>query len=146
MPSGAGTNNGTTSRDANSIIHKRSVLKIINWKNIDRINKEWAIWWYLPEILLNDLHNMNIIFDNNWDISKLKNPIHQLKEFYSVFTNFNLMIDFDLKLPIFGQKLNARDAWSYIVIKHANSNLVFINKLFNKLLIILLINLNNFWV
>lgn len=61
-----------------------TILKIINWKNINRVNKEWAIWGYLPEIILNDLHNMSIIYDNNLKISKLKN---NLKDYPINFKN-----------------------------------------------------------
>ena len=65
------------------------------------------------------------IFDGiSFDISKLpETTIPQVLEFYSKFINFSLINDDNLKLNIFGKELNARNAWSFIIIHFANSNL-----------------------
>ena len=71
-----------------------------------------------------NLINLFIFNGINFDISKLPvTTIPQVVDFYSKFLNFNLINNDNLKLPIFGKELNARNAWSFIIIHFANSNL-----------------------
>ena len=51
------------------------------------------------------------------------NPIPQLVEYYSTFTDFNEQSNYNKK--IYGLTLNARDAWSYLIIHFANDDLNF---------------------
>ena len=54
-------------------------------------------------------------------------PIAQLIEYYTVFGNFDKQSSSEKQL-IFGKELTARDAWSYLIIYHANNNLEFSKK------------------
>ncbi len=114
--------------------YEKQVISIINKNKFKIFNQEYANnFCKTPskypdcgETTALNLINLLCWNEKTFDISKLKNPIDQLKEFYCAFTNFNLMIDSSLKKDLFGQKLNARDAWSYIIIKYANYNLNFL--------------------
>ncbi len=79
------------------------------------------------EITALNLINLTIYNNENFDITKLGNsPIPELIQFYSVFNNFDKISNkYELK-NIFGQELNARDAWSYLIINYANFNLRFV--------------------
>jgi hypothetical protein len=48
----------------------------------------------------------------------------ELKEYYTTFNNFEKQSN-NKKEIIYGQELNARDAWSYLVINYAKNNLKF---------------------
>jgi hypothetical protein len=66
-----------------------------------------------------------ICFDsqnNNFNIELLTkfNPLKELIEYYEVFNTFKLQSSLDIK-DIFGKKLNARDAWSYLLINYINN-------------------------
>ena len=74
------------------------------------------------------LNFINLLCFNefNFDIIKLnKSSIQELFEFYRIFTNLNLISDVNFKPEIFGKHLNARDAWSYLIINYAYHNLRF---------------------
>jgi hypothetical protein len=79
------------------------------------------------EITALNLINLIIYTQENFDITKLGNsPIPELIEFYSVFNNFDEISNKHKFKDIFGQNLNARDAWSYLIINYANFNLKFV--------------------
>ena len=48
-------------------------------------------------------------------------------EYYKVFNSFDLQLSDD-EQTIYGQQLNARDAWSYLIIHYANENIRFRSK------------------
>ena len=50
----------------------------------------------------------------NFSILNKYNAIEKLKEYYRVFSNFSLQSSTN-KQDIFGKKLNARDAWCYVI-------------------------------
>ncbi len=110
------------------IINKMNKFKIFNQEFAKNFCDSTTASTYpdCGEITALNLINLICWDGEKFDILKLKNPIDQLKEFYSVFTNFNLMINTNLQKDIFGQKLNARDAWSYLIIFFANNNLAFV--------------------
>ena len=62
---------------------------------------------------------------NNFDIDILiqMDPIEPLKEYYRVFNDFDKQSDPNYKPSIFGEELNARDAWSKLIIDFAQNNL-----------------------
>jgi hypothetical protein len=108
------------------------VISIINTMNEFKVfNQQYAKDFCTPsgtypdcgEITALNLINLLCWDGTKFDISKLKNPICPLQEFYTVFTNFNLMINANLEKNIFGLTLNARNAWSYLIIHYANYNL-----------------------
>jgi hypothetical protein len=81
------------------------------------------------EITALNLINLLIISGSIFDISRLKSSsIPELLRFYRIFTNFNLISDVKFKQEIFGKNLNARDAWSYLIINYAKNNLEFVKK------------------
>ena len=80
------------------------------------------------ETTIRNLINL-LCFDcetGNFDLKILinYNPIQELITYYTVFPNFDEQSSYNKK-DIYGQKLNARDAWSYLIIYHANKNLTF---------------------
>ena len=54
--------------------------------------------------------------------------IEQLKEYYEKFNNFELQSDPDILKPIYGENLNARDAWSKLIIEYCSKNIHFFQK------------------
>ena len=92
---------------------------------------------YVNCIEVTSLNLINlIIFDNSTlniqFLSKNFNPIPELLEFYRVFKNFNQISNINYKPEIFCHFMNAQDAWSYLIINFANSNLKFKNIPANK--------------
>jgi hypothetical protein len=78
------------------------------------------------EITALNLINLLIYDGSKLDIQKLPHTtIDQVKEFYKQFNDLDTINDENLNKTIFGQELNARDAWSYIIIHYANNNLNF---------------------
>jgi len=77
-----------------------------------------------------NLINLICYNENILDISELSHvhPISELIEYYKVFDNFNKISDINYLPKIFCQYLNARDAWSYLIIHYANKNLHFDKK------------------
>jgi hypothetical protein len=68
------------------------------------------------EITALNLINLLIFNGSVFDISLLpSSSLPELVEFYRVFTNFNLISDINYKPEIYGQQLNARDAWSFLM-------------------------------
>jgi hypothetical protein len=61
----------------------------------------------------------------NYEILAKYEAIAELIEYYKIFDTFEKQSTTE-KFVIYGQKLNARDAWSKLIIFHANHNLVFI--------------------
>jgi len=80
------------------------INKIHNWDINERINKEWAIWWYVPEILLYDLVNSKILLNKNNYLLEL---INKLKD----FDNFNSSKIEKLLLNEIKIKLNYFELW-----------------------------------
>jgi hypothetical protein len=79
------------------------------------------------EITALNLINLICYKKKIFDIAQLShvNPIPELIEYYKVFDNFNKISDINYLPEIFCQYLNARDAWSYLIIHFANHNLNF---------------------
>ena len=76
------------------------------------------------EITALNLINLLIFNDFVFNITLLPlSSLPELVEFYSVFTTFNKISNIDYKPEIYCQQLNARDAWSYLIIKYAHNNL-----------------------
>ena len=112
------------------------VLKITQ-KNFKILHQEWVqnfcidsekkLYPDCGEITALNLINLLIYNNSIFNISLLKSPIPQLNEFYTIFKNFELILDIKFTPLIFGKNLNARDAWSYIIINYANYDLKFVN-------------------
>ena len=49
-------------------------------------------------------------------------------EYYEKFDSYDLQLS-DIKQEIYGLELNARDAWTYLIVHHANSNIHFKSKI-----------------
>ena len=83
------------------------------------------------EITAMNLINLLLWDNTKFDVELLINagiqPIDQLIEFYTVFDNFDKQSSLE-KQSIYGLKLNARDAWSYLIIFYAHYNLNFSKK------------------
>ena len=96
------------------------------------VNTESSTYPDCGEITALNLINLLCFNGSIFDISRLKSsPIPQLEKFYEVFTSFNLMSNINYKPEIFGKHLNARDAWSYLIINYAKNNLEFVKKCTN---------------
>jgi len=102
-------------------------------------NQEWAKHFCVSyrnqnypdcgEITALNLINLIIYNKEIFDITKLgESAIPQLREFYRVFNQFDKISYKDNEEDIFGKKLNARNAWSYLIINYANSNIIFTKK------------------
>ena len=66
-----------------------------------------------------------LIFDKktfNIDLLQKLGAISQLIEYYNVFNNFEKQTETNNLFNIFNDKLNARDAWSKLIIFYANTN------------------------
>ncbi len=97
-------------------------------------NQEWSNNFCLVnntypdcgETTARNLINLICFDGNKFDINILKKykPLPELIKYYEIFNNFNLQSDY--KQMIYEQELNARDAWSYLIIKYAYSNVKFI--------------------
>jgi hypothetical protein len=77
------------------------------------------------ETTLRNFFNI-LLFNNgnfNVDILDKLNASEELKEYYRVFNNINLQVSRN-KVNIYGQKLNARDAWIFIVSELENVSYV----------------------
>ena len=81
------------------------------------------------ETTLRNFFNFLLLGDHGFDISLLNkfNPISELKEYYAIFNNFNIQSSPD-KYPIYRNNLNARDAWSYLILKFANKDINFVER------------------
>ena len=78
-----------------------------------------------------------LCFENgkfNLDILRNLGAIEKLLEYYQVFNNFNLQSDIDINIMIYGENLNARDAWSKLIIEYCSKNIHFDQKcdMYNK--------------
>ena len=64
----------------------------------------------------------------SFNITELKkyNPIPKLIEYYEIFNNFSKQTDIITLQKIYDKELNARDAWSYLIITYANHNVKFL--------------------
>ena len=76
------------------------------------------------EVTARNLINLICFNENKFDIGILEGfgAIEELKEYYSVFSNFDLQSS-TYRMTIYGYQLNARDAWSKLIISYANTNL-----------------------
>ena len=86
------------------------------------------------EVTMRNLINLFCFNEGKSDIDKLKkfDAIPQLVEYYKVFNNFNKQSDTKPYDICFNgddtMSLNARDAWSYLIIKYANKNIRFLRQ------------------
>jgi hypothetical protein len=79
------------------------------------------------EVTARNLINLLCFNNDKFDIQILNkfNPIPQLIEYYTQFNDFSKQSDKKLYC-IYQDKLDARDAWSKLIINYANNNLVFV--------------------
>jgi hypothetical protein len=72
-----------------------------------------------------NLINLICYNGNTFDIDELKKyqPIPKLIQYYETFTTFNDQSDDTKLITLNGQQLNARDAWSYLIIHDASNNI-----------------------
>lgn len=79
------------------------------------------------EVTARNLINLMCYNGSNFDTKQLEifEPIPELMEYYRIFNNFISQSSIEA-VEIWGEKLNARDAWSKLVIFYANSDLRFI--------------------
>jgi len=77
---------------------------------------------------------INLLMDNDGKFNirdkKFRGINSKTIEYYTVFKSVDLQLSHE-RQTIYGQELNARDAWSYLIIYHANKNLTFKNKGYN---------------
>ena len=115
---------------------EKTILKITN-KSFNIYNQEWSkhfcniknnkpLYPDCGEVTARNLINLMCFDGINIDISQLEsfNPIPQLIEYYRVFNNYSLQSSTE-PLAIFDDNLNARDAWSKLIIFYANLDLNF---------------------
>ena len=88
------------------------------------------------EVTMRNLINLVCFNEGKSDVEKLEafGAIPQLVEYYKVFNDFNKQSDTNpYKISFNGDvndtlNLNARDAWSYLIIKYANKNIRFLRQ------------------
>ena len=83
------------------------------------------------EVTSRNLINLICFDGTKFDVNLLPKTgkiLPQLIDYYETFNTFNLQSDDKILIDIDGNKLNARYAWSYIIIKYANTNINFINR------------------
>ena len=102
-------------------------FKIIQWLKSNAFCNPPTNYSDCGETAVRNLINL-LCYDkltDKFDINILNmfNPINDIINYYTVFNTFEKQIT-NKSYEIFNDKLNARDAWSYIVINH-NNNLVF---------------------
>lgn len=73
------------------------ITKICIWKNIERVNKPWAAWGYIPEILLSDISKSYILYDK-WQL--LTNIKNNLNNHYPILLKENLMESLSFEILI----------------------------------------------
>jgi len=109
------------------------VFKIVD-KPFKIFNQEWAkdfcgngkkTYPDCGEVTARNLINLICFKENKFDIGILQGfgAIEELKQYYSVFSNFELQSSTE-PIDVFDEQLNARDAWSKLIIEYANNNLV----------------------
>jgi hypothetical protein len=81
------------------------------------------------ETTLRNLINLICFNGKKFDINVLKkyNPIDELIQYYEVFNNFESQSNKTKLVNIYGQQLNARDAWSFLIVQYASAGVKFIN-------------------
>jgi len=112
-----------------------SIVYNINKQPFTVLGQEWSKNFCIlndtypdcGEVTARNLINLLCFNNVKFDIQILEkfNPIPQLIEYYTQFDNFTKQSDNKLYC-IFQDKLNARDAWSKLIINYANTNLVFV--------------------
>jgi hypothetical protein len=80
------------------------------------------------ETTCRNLINLICYNGNKFDIKELSKykPLAELIQYYETFKNFNEQSDVNTLKDIYGKKLNARDAWSYLIIKCAYDEVLFL--------------------
>ncbi len=119
---------------------EKAILPIIYSQNpIQIYNQDWALHFChskeqqtYPDCGESSVRNLiNILcFENdvfNLKLLEEKGAIPELLEYYSVFGDFSSQSKTEKK-NIFGLKLNARDAWSKLLIDHAQKNVKFLQQ------------------
>jgi hypothetical protein len=96
----------------------KGALKIFNY---ERSKYEGISFPDCGETILRNFFNILLFENGRFDMSILEilNPSEKLKEYYRIFNNINLQVSTD-RVEFLNQKLNARDAWSFIVSKLEN--------------------------
>jgi hypothetical protein len=114
---------------------EKNILNILK-KPFNIYNQQWSnsfckdtTYADCGETTARNLINL-ICYDtiSKFDIDELKeyNPISQLIEYYKTFTNFNDQSDNTKLITLDEKQLNARDAWSYLIIKYASKDINFV--------------------
>ena len=75
--------------------------------------------------LINLLCFDGVKFDITKITSKLKNVNEKTIEYYKTFDTFNKQLSLNSTEKIYGKELNARDAWSDLIVHNANNNISF---------------------
>jgi hypothetical protein len=76
------------------------------------------------EVVIRNFINLLCYNGRIFDINELKKfcPIKELIDYYKIFYNFKKQSDDENKHMIYDENLNARDAWSKLIIKYGNQN------------------------
>jgi hypothetical protein len=84
------------------------------------------------ETTVRNFINLICFKDNRFDITILEilKAIPELIEYYRHFNNFEIQSSIN-KIDIYGLKLNARDAWSKLIIEYAKNNINFVRQCTN---------------
>jgi hypothetical protein len=118
------------------IISNTKPIKVINFQYAKHFcSTKPPIPATYPDCVETTMRNfMNLLFYDSvrskFDTSKYIESINEhTLEYYRVFDSLNLQLSTKEggEQQIYGQMMNARDAWSYLIINHANENIRFKN-------------------
>ena len=114
----------------NILISKIPSFKVYNQEISKYIDKENNINISYPdcgETTVRNLINLLCFDGSDFDIKILNNlePIKQLIEYYERYNNFKIQSSPSTIRMFDGDNLNARDAWSRLIIRYANKDLIF---------------------
>ncbi len=121
---------------ANPNSFEQIVFKILN-KPFKIYNQEWAKRFCTSqdtntypdcgESTFRNFINLLCIKNNEFNLEILRNlgAIDQLIEYYQKFNNFDLQSNPNRLIMIYGENLNARNAWSKLIIDYCSTNINF---------------------
>ena len=109
------------------IITKINPIKIIKYEYAKNFFNDSGKYPDCVETTMRNFINLLIYDGVSFNIDKIKNYLginDKMIEYYKVFNSPESQLSLKPS-SIYGQMLNARDAWSYLIIHHANKNISF---------------------
>ena len=99
--------------------------------NVDGNKKTFETYPDCVETTVRNFINLLCFNGTTFDINILQRQFKNINkhtiEYYDAFNNYDLQMSTTITKNIYGKELNARDAWSYLIIYYANTNLHFRN-------------------